>query len=130
MCLQAQGINDNNGVVNRVRRAYGLDNDDGGFSRGRGRNDATKGSETTTEASRIQGRRRRLRICNDRPEELATTTEASAEEDEPKVLTMTTEASDEESEDTTYSIERIRRWRRRCVYGLRVLTTRTAALSD
>ena len=34
---------------------------------------------------------------NDGPEELATTTEASVEEDEPKVLTTTTEASIEKA---------------------------------
>ena len=40
----------------------------------------------------IRGRRRRLMRRDDGPEELATMTEASAEEDEPEVSTMTTEA--------------------------------------
>ena len=48
----------------------------------------------------IQGRQRRLRRRNYGPEELATTTEALAEEDEHEVLTTTTEASAEEAEET------------------------------
>ena len=40
---------------------------------------------------------------------MATTTEASAEEDDPKVSTMTTEASIEEAEDTTRLSECIQR---------------------
>ena len=65
--------------------------------------------------------------CDDGPEELSTTTEASAEEDEPEVLTTTMEASIEEAEDTTRPSERLRRRRRRCVYRLRVLTTTASA---
>ena len=53
-------------------------------------------------------------------------TEASAEEDEPEVWTATTEASAEEAEETTRISERIRWWRRRCVYGVRVLMTKAA----
>ena len=45
----------------------------------------------------IRGKQWRLLCCNDRPEELATTTEASAEEDETEVLTKTTEVSIEGS---------------------------------
>ena len=51
--------------------------------------------------------------CDDGTEELATTTEASAEEDDPDVLTTTTEASIEEVEDTTRLSKRLRRQRRR-----------------
>ena len=40
---------------------------------------------------------------------MATTTEASAEEDDPEVSTMNTYASIEEAEDTTRLSERIRR---------------------
>ena len=40
---------------------------------------------------------------------MATTTEASAEEDDPEVSTMTTEASIEEAEDTMLLSERLRR---------------------
>ena len=40
---------------------------------------------------------------------MATTTEASSEEDDPEVSTMTTEASIEEAEDTTRLSERLRR---------------------
>ena len=95
MCLQDQGIDDDNGVVSRVIRACRLSDDDGGVGRGQGIDDASEELETTTEATRIQGRRRRLRRCNDWPEELATTKEALAEEDNPKFLTMTMEASAE-----------------------------------
>ena len=41
------------------------------------------------------------------PEELATTTEVSEEEDDPELLTTTTEASIEEAEDTTLPSERL-----------------------
>ena len=78
----------------------------------------------------IWGRRRRLQRCDDGPEELATTTEASAEEDDPEVSTMTTYASDEELEETKSPSELLRWQRRRCVYGLRVLTTMTASSAE
>ena len=58
--LRAQGIdnNDNGGVV-RVRRAHGLSNNVGGVGRGQGIYDASKGLETTIEATlarqRLQG---------------------------------------------------------------------------
>ena len=51
--------------------------------------------------ARIQERQGMLQRCDDGPEELATTTEAS--EDEPKVSTTTTDASAEEAEDTKTS---------------------------
>ena len=85
MCLRAQGIDDNDGVVDRVIRERGLSDNYGGVGRGRGIGDASKVSETATEASRIQGRQRILRRCDDRPEELATMTEVLSEEDEPEV---------------------------------------------
>ena len=67
---------------------------------------------------------------NDGPEELVTTTEVSAEEDEPEVLMTTTEASIEEAEDIMLPSERLRRRRRRCIYGLRVLMMTTAASAE
>ena len=80
--------------------------------------------------SGIWGRRRRLRCCNDGPKELATTTEASTEEDEPEVSTKTTEASDEEEEETTHPSERLQWQWRRFIYGIRLLMTTTALLTD
>ena len=62
---------------------------------------------------------------DDGPEELATMTEASAEEDEPEVLATTTEASIEKAEDTTRPSVRLRWWRRRCNYRLKVFMTMT-----
>ena len=67
-----------------------------------------------------------MRRLDVRPEEFATVTEASAEEDEPEVLTTTTEVSIEEAEEKTRPGECLRRWRRQCVNGLRVLTATTA----
>ena len=58
VCLRDQVIDDDNGGVGRVRRARGLSNDDGGFGRGQGIYDASKGLETTTEAA---GDQRRVR---------------------------------------------------------------------
>ena len=81
--LRAQGIDDDNVIVDRVRQAHGLSNGQGGVGREQGMHDASEVLETTTEASRIQGRQQRLRHRDDGSEELATTTEASAEEDEP-----------------------------------------------
>ena len=60
-----------------------------------------EGSETTTEVASIWGRQQRLRRCDDRPKELETTMEASADEDDTKELTTTTEALTEEAEETT-----------------------------
>ena len=48
-CLQAQGIDDEDGGISRVRRAHGLGNNDRGIVRGRGIRNASEGSETTTE---------------------------------------------------------------------------------
>ena len=98
MCLQAQGIDDNNGVFSIVRRACRLSNNEGGIGKGRWICDASEGLETTTEVSRIQGQQHRLRRQDDRPEELKTMTEALSEENKPEVLTTTTEASDVGSE--------------------------------
>ena len=97
MCLRAQGIDDNTGVVGRVRRSHGISDDNGGVRRGRGTDDAYKVSDTTMEATKIRGRRQRLRRHGDGPNELATTTEASEEEDDPEVLTTTTDISAEEA---------------------------------
>ena len=55
----------------------------------------------------IPGRRQRLRRHDDRPEELATTMEASEDKNEFEELTMTTEASAEEAEETTRLRERL-----------------------
>ena len=63
--------------------------------------------DNVSKGSEIWVRRRRLRRCNDGPEELETTAEASEEEDEPEVSTMTTEASAEEAEETTRLSERL-----------------------
>ena len=107
MCLRDHGIVDNNGVVGRVRRAHGLSNDDGGVGRGRGVDDLSKGLETTAEAARIQGQQKRLRSRDDRPGELATTTEALLEKDERGESTTKTEVLAEESDETTHLIERL-----------------------
>ena len=53
--------------------------------------------------------------------------ETSAEEDKSEVSKMTTEVSIEEVEDTTRLSEHLQPRRRRCVYGVRVLTTKAAA---
>ena len=58
MCLRAEGIDENDGGVRRVRRAEGLSGDNRGVVRGREIRDASKGSEKTTEA---EGARRRAR---------------------------------------------------------------------
>ena len=55
MCLHDQGIEDNNGGVDRGRRACGLRNNDKGVGGGRGIGDESKGSETTAEAASIWG---------------------------------------------------------------------------
>ena len=56
VCLQDQGIDDDNNSVGILRRGLGLSNDDGGVGRGRGISNASKVLETTTEAA---GDRRR-----------------------------------------------------------------------
>ena len=83
-----------------------------------------------TESASIWGQQWRLRHCGGGPEELATTKEASAEQDVTKVLTMTTEVSAEEAEETTHPSDYLRRQRRRCVYGIRVLTTTTVEVVE
>ena len=93
VCLRVQGIDEGNGGDGRISRDSRLSNNDRGVGRRRGIYNTSEGSETTTEAARIQGRQWRLPHRNDRPEELATTAEALAEKDEPEDLMMTTEAS-------------------------------------
>ena len=50
MCLQYQGIDNDDGGVGRVRRARGLNDDDRGIGIGHGIRDASEGLETATEA--------------------------------------------------------------------------------
>ena len=130
MCLQAQGIDDNYDIVDILRQARGLSDDNGGIGRGRGIHDTSEILETTNEASRIHGQQRRLWRRDHKTEELATMEEASEKEDYPKVLTTRMEASAEEAEEPTRRSERLHRRRRRCVYGLRVLKTTASALED
>ena len=61
MFLQAQGIDDDAGVVDRVRRVRRLSDDDGGIGRGRVIDDASERLESTTEASSNWGQQQRLR---------------------------------------------------------------------
>ena len=68
MCLRAQVIDDDACVVDRVRQSRGPSNNNRGVGGGQGIDDASNGSETTTEASRIQGQRRRLQRCDDGPQ--------------------------------------------------------------
>ena len=63
--------------------------------------------EGTTRPS-IQGQQRMLRHIDYGPEELATTTQALAEEYDPEDLTTTTEASAEEAEETMRLSKRLR----------------------
>ena len=84
-----------------------IDDNNEGVGGGRGIDDASEGSETTTKAARIRGQRGRLRRSDGGPEELSTTTEASEEEDYPDDSTKTTEASAEEAEETTRLSERL-----------------------
>ena len=119
--MRTQEIDNDYGGVGGGRQARGLSNDNVGIDVGRGIYDASKESYTTAEAERIWGQQRRLQRCDDGPKELATTTEALAEEDEPEVSMTKTEASIKDSEDTMRPSERLQRWSCRCVYGLRVL---------
>ena len=57
-------------------------------------------------------------------------TDTSEEEDEPEVSMKTMEASIEEAEDTMRPSECLQQRRRRYVYGLRLLTTTTAASEE
>ena len=52
MFLLNQGIDNNDSVVGILRRECGLSDDDGGFGRGRGKRNASKGSKTTTDVAR------------------------------------------------------------------------------
>ena len=56
VCLQAYGIDDYDGAVEGGIRARGISNNNGCFGRGKGKNNASKGSESTTEAARAQQR--------------------------------------------------------------------------
>ena len=87
-------------------------------------------SETTTEAARIWGQKRRLWRCNDKPEKLATMTEALVEKYDPEESTKMTKALAEEGEETTRLKECLRRQRRWRVYGPMVLTTATVASTE
>ena len=100
VCLQVQVIDNDKGVVVKVIRACRLSNNDEDIGRRQGIDNVSEVLETMTEASRIRGRRRRLRRRVDRTAELATTTETSKDEDDHEVSTTTTEASAEESEKT------------------------------
>ena len=63
MCLRDQGIDDNDGVVDIVRRARGLRYDGGGVGREQGIHNTSEGLETTTE---VAGARRRSQgVYND-----------------------------------------------------------------
>ena len=57
--------------------------------------------------ARIWGQQRRLLRRDAEPEELGTTTEASAEEDDPEDSTTKTKASSEEAEEKTRLSERL-----------------------
>ena len=75
---------------------------------------------------RIRGRQLRLWSCDDRPEELSTTTEASEEKNDPEELRMKKKASAEEAGETTLPSECLQRRRWRYVYGPREFTTTTS----
>ena len=130
VCLQAQDIDDDDGGVGRVRGVHGPSNNVKGVGRGQRNDKASKGLEKTAEAAKIRGQQRRLWRCDGRPEELATTREASSEKDKPKDSTITIEASTEEAEDTMRLGEHLQWRRRRCFYSLMVLTTTTVALVE
>ena len=51
VCLRADGIDDNDGGVRRVRRSKGLRDDDGGVGRGQWICYVSEGLETMTEAA-------------------------------------------------------------------------------
>ena len=59
------------------------------------------------EAANIWGQQRRLQRRDDGPDKLATTTEASAEEDALKVLMTKTEVLEEEAEEKMRPSERL-----------------------
>ena len=76
-----------------------IDNNNGSFYRRQGIDNAYEVLEATMETARIQGRRQRLRRCDDTPEELGTMTDVSEEEDEPEVSTKAIEALEEKADD-------------------------------
>ena len=84
MCLQVQGIDNDGGGIGGGKRAQGTSDNNIGVGGGRGIDNKSEVSETTAEAARIQGRRRRLWRCNYGTEELSITTEVLTEEDEPE----------------------------------------------
>ena len=51
MCLQSQGIDNDDDGVGRVRRDHRLSNNDGGVRRGQGIHYVYEGSDTTPEAA-------------------------------------------------------------------------------
>ena len=51
MCLQAQGTDNNDSGIVRVRRDHGISNDDGGVGREQGIRYASEGLETTAETT-------------------------------------------------------------------------------
>ena len=59
MCLQAQGIDNDNGGVGRVRRSHRLSDDNRGVGRGQGIRDASEESETAVEAEGDKKRTKR-----------------------------------------------------------------------
>ena len=60
VCLQARGIDDDNCVVGRVRRAHGLSNDNRGVGGRRGIDNASNGLKKTAKA--VAARQRAQRI--------------------------------------------------------------------
>ena len=54
MCLQAQGTDNNDSGIVRVRRDHGISNDDGGVGREQGIRYASEGLETTAETTRAR----------------------------------------------------------------------------
>ena len=60
MFLQNQGIDDDGIIIDRVRQARGLSDNNGDVVRGRGIDGTSEGLETTTEEPRTQGQQRRM----------------------------------------------------------------------
>ena len=52
MCLQAQGVDEEKGIVNRVRWPHGISDNNGGVGRVRVIDNASEGLETTTDGGR------------------------------------------------------------------------------
>ena len=68
VCLQAQGIDNKNGGIGKVRWDHGISDDDEGVGRGQILDDVSEGLEITTEVARIWGRQRKLRRRDESPE--------------------------------------------------------------